>query len=96
MSKHKKSRSKKASFPVAILAPAIFTGYTLGKEAMSGEAGMKNAREAVTGMDDNGFRGDLLLSTYGPMVVGLVIHKVASKAGLNKALAAAGIPYLRV
>jgi hypothetical protein len=97
MSKHKKShRAKSKTIPVAVMAPIVFEAIILGKNAMSGSAGLKSAKESVTGFDDNGLRTDLLIDTYGPILAGLLIHKGAAYLGLNRSLAAAGVPLIRV
>lgn len=33
---------------------------------------------------------------WGPLAIGMVVHKLAGKLGINRALAAAGIPIVRL
>lgn len=41
--------------------------------------------------DPSGF-----VTGLGPILVGLVAHKVSSKLGVNRALAQAGVPFVRI
>jgi len=52
----------------------------------------------VSGYDARAKKWDfsLLLQGMGPVVAGLMVHKLAGKLGINSALARAGIPWLRV
>ncbi len=52
----------------------------------------------LVGMDTSGsFHADWLLSNIIPPVVGLLVHKfVGGKLGLNRMLASAGVPMIRI
>jgi hypothetical protein len=39
---------------------------------------------------------EYLMQGVGPIVVGVFVHKLASKLGINRGLARAGVPFLRV
>jgi len=51
----------------------------------------------ITGMDASGnWHIESLVKNLAPMVAGVATHKIAGKLGINRALSAAGVPYLRV
>jgi hypothetical protein len=57
---------------------------------------MKNLSSLV-GVGSNGqFDFNLLKINMSPIVAGMLVHKLASKIGINKTLAAAKVPFLRV
>lgn len=104
-----RSRKKKSmTIPLApvmgVLAGALRTapsGSNIVENIMTGDfAGLAyNARELFAGIDNTGaFRPEWLLQTYGPMAVGALIHKFVggSPLNLNRMLAAAGVPFIRI
>jgi hypothetical protein len=51
----------------------------------------------ITGLDASGnWHIESLVKNLSPMVAGVATHKIANKLGINRALASAGVPYLRV
>lgn len=85
----------KMTIPLALAAPLGVAGIRVGKDLASGE--YANAVQDVTGFDASGkFHWPELVKTYGPVVAGLVMHKAANKFGVNRALANAGIPLIRI
>jgi hypothetical protein len=44
----------------------------------------------------NKFYPNLMWGGTFPLILGLIVHKVASIAGVNRALATAGIPFVRI
>lgn len=54
---------------------------------------LEELAERITCFDRNGFRGDMVLRSYGPIFLGLLLHKVL--APLNRMLGRAKIPFIR-
>jgi len=51
----------------------------------------------ITGVDSNGkWSSQLMMSNLLPPVAGIVAHKVATMAGINRVLAKAKIPLVRI
>jgi hypothetical protein len=52
----------------------------------------------TTGWDivDQKWRPEYLLQGLGPVFLGMMVHKMAGRMGINRALANAGIPLLRL
>lgn len=86
--------------PVAVVAgfgpmlSDVIHGYQTG--------GIKSASNDllanVTGYDARAGKWDfaLLAKGMGPVLAGFVVHKMAGKLGLNRAIAKAGIPWVRI
>lgn len=104
MARRKKTRAKrKMTVPVGLLIPGAIGTYAYGKEVW----GAVKARNYRAAMDRSvqysvGFRpstgtfdvGDAYLALgWG---TGMVVHKGAQVIGINKALGAARVPYVRV
>jgi len=93
-------RAAKMSIPVAVLAgfvpmaTDVWHGYTTG--------GLKNAGISAvamtTGYDaaNKKWSLELLMRGMGPVVAGIIAHKLANRLGVNRALAKAGVPLLRI
>lgn len=86
--------------PVAVLA-----GFTpLVAEVVGGyrAGGVTNAASRAlimtTGYNtqDRKWYPSMMASGVGPIVLGILVHKLAGKLGVNRALSRAGIPFLRV
>jgi len=86
--------------PVAVLA-----GFApLGVAALEGYQynGVKGLAKRVTlgmtgyNIEDKKFYAQEMAKVAGPIVLGVVVHKLAGKLGINRALAGAGVPFLRV
>lgn len=104
MAKKKKSRRSKRSvaLPLTIVSSL---GYVAGNTY--GDI-KRNGLETGTAMFFGNFTGfrsapnqpqwDASRLKYGliPMLLGVGVHKVASKLGLNRALASSGIPWIRI
>lgn len=108
MGKKKKKRKRKFTIP---LAPTFAIAGQFARPAPSGrnligdlmDGSILNfcydAREIFAGIDNTGaFRPDWLLSTYGPIAAAMLIHKFIGGAplNLNRMLAQAGIPVIRI
>ncbi len=102
----KKGGHRSFTLPVAPIAGAVGTfatqapsGRSLISDISSGNYSglLYDAKEIFTGVDNTGrIRADWLLKTYAPLAVGLGVHIVASKLGLNRLLGRAKVPVLRV
>ena len=86
--------------PVAVLA-----GFApLGVAAIDGYKynGAKGLAKRVTlgmtgyNIEDGHWYPTEMAKIAAPIVAGLVIHKLAGRFGINRALASAGVPFLRV
>jgi len=94
-------RSKKMTIPIAPLAGimgAPGVGYAVNAAIAGSYEEMFRNIKSLVGVDGNGrFDFNLLKINMTPIVAGLAVHKlVGGKLGVNRALAAAKIPYLRV
>ena len=100
MAKSPKHRRPKFTISAAVVAgfmPLVsraitgFQGngwYGAGDGVLSGLTGYSTF--------DKKWHGDVMAANLGPIVAGVVIHKLAGKLGVNGALARAGIPFLRI
>ena len=78
--------------PVAIIAPVAGLAIAIAKDKNA----QANLGYIMTGYNDGKFDTGRVVMTYGPMLAGLVIHKAAGRFGLNRALANAGVPLIRI
>jgi len=98
----KRARHKAAgmTLPLAVVAGFI-------PLAMSGLAGFKEGgveglghqlAMGTTGYDhrEHKFRGGALVNGLGPILLGIMVHKFAGKMGINRAIAGAGVPFVRI
>jgi len=91
----KSRRSHKMTVPMAVAAPVALLAFDVGKDIMSGATNV--ARAKLTGVTDSGnFNVGLLMRSYGPVLGGVVVHKLAGMAGVNRLIANAKIPLIRV
>lgn len=92
MVKKPKRRKRQMTIPIALIG---------------GLAGMPNLREAITALFSGNI--DLALVNLGamvspsgiraniiPLATGMAVHYGASKLGINRALGAAGVPFIRI
>lgn len=95
MAKKKRSSSRKMTIPLAFAAPVVMRGIDTGKDLLAGRTA--DATYVLTGVNSEGkFDAGRIAATYAPIVGGFIIHKVANRLGVNRALAAMKIPFLRV
>lgn len=97
----RKRRKAQMTLPVAVIAgftpllgQAVY-GYKTGR----GIEGIGHyTLAALTGFDSsNGsFAASRMTKGLLPIIGGLMVHKVAGKLGINRALGRAGIPYIRI
>ena len=99
-SKKKHRAKRKFTLPVAVVA-----GFMPGAVASINDFqayGMKGAGTMIArryiGFDPqtNRFVPNLMWGGTFPLILGIVVHKVAGILGVNRALASAGIPFVRV
>jgi len=97
--RRKHRRSSKMTVPVAMVAPVMMPvaeglGMALGGDT---KGGMRLITAKFTGLQADGtFNSAYLMNTYMPILAGVIVHKAASRFGLNAALGRAKIPLLRV
>jgi len=87
MAKKKRSRgSGNKKIPLTILAPAAYPAVDAVKAAMDGDVsqGLKILVWRYGGVDDNGFKVQRVVQTYGPVLAGVIVHKAANRVGLNR------------
>jgi len=83
--------------PIVGIAAAPVTGYAIGY-ALQGDwvSAVKQLGGFAGIRADNGqFNFGVLMQNMGPVVIGMVMHKLASKLGVNRMLASAGLPVIR-
>jgi len=102
MAKKKKSRKKPAmTMPLAVVAGFVPPARIIWGESGRGqslEGGAIAASRIFLGYDSIRGTWDFkqLQFGFGPVLVGFGIHKVAQMVGINRALAAARIPFIRI
>lgn len=96
--KKKTRRSKSMTMPLAVVAG--FAPLVVGTMNTAGglEAKTWYMTQALTGYDtrQGQWWAPNLLKGAVPIMAGFAAHKVASKLGINRALAAARIPFVRI
>jgi hypothetical protein len=103
MARTKKRRRSKGGFtlPLAVvggLVPAgadILSAYKIG----GAEAALGHVSLVTTGFDpaDGSWKpGFAFQKLYGPLFVAFMVHKLAARLGINRALGRAGVPFVRV
>lgn len=77
------------------------TGNSMIGSLMAGDlmGAMQAGQQIFTGVDtEGGFHADWLVNTYGPIIIGALVHKfVGGKPlNINRMLASAGVPFIRI
>ena len=98
--KTKKRYHKKFTIPVAVVA-GFLPGATASiadfqQYGMQGATTMMSRRYIGYDPLSNRFVPSLMWGGTFPLILGLIVHKVAGIFGVNRALANAGIPFVRV
>ena len=97
-------RAKSMTIPLAVvagIAPTLAYAYQ-GFVLPGGEGGPVEAAHRITmrmtGYEwkGGGFSWPQLMQGWGPLLLGAAAHKAANRLGLNRAIARAGIPLLRI
>jgi hypothetical protein len=104
--KQKVRRSKQFSIPLAIVsgfAPLVYTTYkhTQWNGFGGEEGGMDVFVRSLTGFSPNTAYGKVwefkrMLWGAIPILGGFMVHKIAGRIGINRAIASAGIPFIRI
>lgn len=96
-----RGRSKSSiNLPLAVLAgfvPTAAFAIQVGRE-QGIEGGLKAAAMRLTGYNAwvGNFYWQELAKGWGPILAGAIVHKVANRLGVNRALGAARIPFIRI
>lgn len=109
MAKKKRRRKRDFTIPLAptlaivgqFARPAPQTGNSMISSLMTGDinGALQAGQQIFAGVDtEGGFHWDWIANTYMPIVAGMLIHKfVGGKPlNLNKMLASAGVPFIRI
>jgi len=101
MAKKGKRRKAQMTMPLAVVAGFVPPGMIMYRESQGGrgiEGGALAASRIFLGYDSINARWDFsqLQYGFGPILMGFGIHKVAQMVGINRALAAAKIPFIRI
>lgn len=102
MAKKKKTRRRaKTTIPITIAGPVIaeLAGEPFARLRSGDVSGAMNRVVAdYTGYDIRGkvWRAEYLKGGAAPVVIGAIAHKVANRLGVNRVIARAGIPLLRI
>lgn len=96
---------RKASMTIPLAVVAGFAPLGLGlfgaaKRGLSGDTAGASQELVIrtTGFntDDKTWNAGVFMQSYGPIVAGILVHKLAGRLGVNRALSRAGVPFLRV
>jgi len=82
---------------VAGLIPVV-TRTAANIQTLGWKSALNSTGSWFTGYDANTGKWSAKNFIYGavPVIVGMIVHKVAGKLGVNRALASSGIPFIRV
>lgn len=93
-------RAKKMTLPLAVVAGLVpgITSTVVTAQASGLAAAGRTAAVIYTGYDYTTGKWSLGNMRLGfmPLAVGIIIHKVAGMLGINRAIAATGIPFVRI
>ena len=98
----RRGRSRRAGMTFSVATIAGFV--PLAGRAITGYQGngLYGAADGVlsglTGYStfDHKWHADLLVQNVGPIIAGVLVHKLASRLGINRALGRARVPFLRI
>jgi len=100
MAKRKKGTHKKPqmTIPLAIVAGFAPGAMSLYSARATPEAFGRQASRIFTGFDPVGGKFNFTDLRFGtiPIFAGFLVHKAASAIGINRALGAAHMPFLRI
>lgn len=95
-----KHHARKMTIPLAIVGGIVpGLAYTWQGWQSSGFTGaMNNLSGAYTGYNPTTHTWSINTMRWGtfPLLGGIFVHKIASALGVNKAIARAGIPFIRI
>jgi hypothetical protein len=94
------------TLPLAVVAGFVPLAYTTYKHfqwsGMGGEEGAADVFvRSLTGFSPNKAYGrtwEFKRLNWGlmPILAGMLVHKIAGRVGINRAIAGAGIPFIRI
>lgn len=102
MAKAKRTQHRKKGFTLPLAALAGFVSLALKGKADLEAGGLQYLgrglclRTTGINVDDGKWYPHYLMEGIGPIIMGNLIHKLASKVGINRMIANAGIPILRI
>jgi hypothetical protein len=88
----------KMTIPIAVVAGFIPTAVGIWNRRSSGQAIADYLQQSFTGITPgtSQFSFANLKTGLMPIAAGFGVHMVASKLGINRAIARAGIPFIRI
>jgi len=91
-------RRAKFTLPLAVVAGFVPVGVGLWQRRGSSQAMADYLQQGFTGITPGTGTFNLANLRYGlgPIAAGFGVHMVASKLGINRAIARAGIPFIRI
>ena len=91
-------RKQKFTLPLAVVAGFVPLAVGVWNRRSSATAIGQYVQGALTGIDPatGSFNLALLRGGTLPIVGGFAVHKIASMLGINRAIARAGIPVIRI
>lgn len=95
-------RGKSFTIPLTVVTPLIWPAqkaYHIYTETGSIESGIRNYFAYYTGWTGNpAAQWEPAYMKYGlaPLAIGFVAHKIATKLGVNRMIARAGVPVVRI
>lgn len=82
------------TIPLAVAVPVAVVAIDSAKKVMAGNTAELMAN--ITMMDNGKFSSARFMNMWAPILAGVIVHKGASYVGLNRALGAAKIPFIRI
>lgn len=97
----RRHRAAKMTLPLAVIGGMVPAAYDVlaGYRANGFDGAMGHVALVTTGYDtgDGKFKPMYAIQKlYGPLLLGVLVHKAAGKLGVNRMLASAGVPLFRV
>jgi hypothetical protein len=101
----KRTHHKRPGMTIPVAVIAGFAPLAIGEfhglqRIMAGDraGGTQEMVIRATGYntDNHSFNSAVFMETYGPMLAGFLVHKIAGKLGVNRALSKAGVPLIRI
>jgi len=93
-----KRRKAQMTLPLAVVAGFLPAGGKLYESRGSVEGISNTASRIFLGFNPDNGKWDLedMKFGIGPILVGFMMHKIASGLGVNRALGAARVPFIRI
>ena len=90
-------RRKRYTIPLAVVGGMISVGVGVWDRRSSGTAMANYLQQGFTGITPGGGfnMGNFRLGLF-PVMGGFIVHTLASKMGVNRALGRAGLPVIRI